>query len=416
MLSLVTFTLSAPAAEKVSSLEPAGKTHVVKPGNHNLSLKDIAAAKEWQDAKPQGISFRETICAHGLCGGTANDLAAFDPCAYPSNTCRSWCAAHQCTWQEKCTWDNYCAGCGECAQADSCQPFCWALTDPSFSAAWKKGTKKWDEVCNLGSCHGCSADSACGGVQCGAAAPAVKCEDMRGYALNFEGASIKFNNLGGVGPTLTDPPELRLTGLTKNGKSFDVVIHNLTQYNPPTEFTQKLGTNGMSGNYGQIGLSHGLTEFKVKFVETGTYNPVTVDNSMDDLQKQFALTFFDFDMGSKKVLAGGVGKKCAEVLKITKPSYEQVYTTTNNNVKIEESGDTVTATALITMAGGDNVHEWELTQEQKDKAFAWSTMTPDMTLTLGYVDGAGDPTYCEPATKGRWWQFSGYSPAFPCID
>ena len=104
-----------------------------------------------------------------------------------------------------------------------------------------------------------------------------------------------------------------------------------------------------------------------------------------------------------QVLAGGVGKKCAEVIKITKPSYEQVYTTTNNNVKIEESGDTVTATALITMAGGDNVREWELTQEQKDKAFAWSTMTPDMTLTLGYVDGAGDPTYCEPATKGRWY-------------
>ena len=48
MLSLVTFTLSAPAAEKVSSLEPAGKTHAFQPGNHTLSLKDIAAAKEWQ--------------------------------------------------------------------------------------------------------------------------------------------------------------------------------------------------------------------------------------------------------------------------------------------------------------------------------------------------------------------------------
>jgi hypothetical protein len=88
----------------------------------------------------------------------------FDPCSYGSDQCSDWCATRDPPrklgggnhdWESKCTWDNYCAGCPECDAVEDCHDWCETWTDPDAEADFKTETKKWDEICSWGPCHGC---------------------------------------------------------------------------------------------------------------------------------------------------------------------------------------------------------------------------------------------------------------------
>jgi hypothetical protein len=71
---------------------------------------------------------------------------------------------------------------------------------------------------------------------------------MREDALNFEGATLAANNLGGMGPVTSDPAELRLSGVTLGSATMDFVITNLTRYYGVP--TKKVAVNGMRGEHG----------------------------------------------------------------------------------------------------------------------------------------------------------------------
>lgn len=71
---------------------------------------------------------------------------------------------------------------------------------------------------------------------------------MREDALNFEGATLAANNLGGMGPVTSDPAELRLSGVTLGSATMDFVITNLTRYHGVP--TAKVAVNGMRGEHG----------------------------------------------------------------------------------------------------------------------------------------------------------------------
>jgi hypothetical protein len=414
-------TLSYPS-EKYSpdaSMHPRDQMFLYREGNTSFPHHLLESVKHWQAADPPLISVHETICMNGKCGGDEHEGPGFNPCIYPSDICMPWCKKHKCTWLEKCTWDDYCAGCPECNTVVSCSPACYAMTDPTFEAGWKSETRTWDEVCNWGICHGCNFDDACGSVGCypppptapPPPAPPVTCAEMREDALNFEGATLAANNLGGMGPVTSDPAELRLSGVTLGSATMDFVITNLTRYYGVP--TKKVAVNGMRGDYGQFGLAFGLTDFKLAFVEPGTNTPVTVPDS-PSVKDKFAITIMDFDRGSPKVLPGGTGKKCAEFIKVAKPNYDAQYAVNSKYLKVEEDATAVTALAKITAAAADNPKEWLLSPTQIAKAFPFTSSKAEITITMGYVDEALSPEFCKLSSSGRWFQISGYSQAFPC--
>jgi len=235
----------------------------------------------------------------------------------------------------------------------------------------------------------------------------VSCEERRANALSFEHAVVVNNNLGGYGPQFNDPRELRITNLHDNGKTFDVVVTNVTEYYGV--LNHKVNTNGVEGIFAHIGLSYGKTVFRMRFVDVGSYAPLVMEDG-----HKFEMTVFDFDRGNNKVLPGGTGKKCAEMVGMSKPNFAAHYGKDSKELKVEDMGQNVIVTGRKS-AGGNMETEWYMTEQEKAKAFPFSTELNDFQITFGMVDDVYDPTYCSVAEKGRWWQFAGYSPAHNCI-
>ena len=153
------------------------------------------------------------------------------------------------------------------------------------------------------------------------------CDLMRRTSLNFAEASLVHNNLGGYGPAFDDPPELRYTNVQMGDldaglrHSFDLVVTNTTKYLGVLD--DSVAANGMTGDFGQLGIFYGATAFRFQFVETGGTAPFAAD--------ELAMTFYDFDRGKNSVLPGGKGKKCREMIRVTKPDFERRHPTTTTD-------------------------------------------------------------------------------------
>jgi len=117
--------------------------------------------------------------------------------------------------------------------------------------------------------------------------PMPECTDNRMNKLDFANAELVADNLGGTGPTLSDPKELRFEGITEvDGKSVDLVVTNLTEYVKAASASER---KGKSGEFGRINVRGGYkTKFLFSFVETEGGDAVV-------LPDEIYLTLLDID-------------------------------------------------------------------------------------------------------------------------
>jgi len=107
--------------------------------------------------------------------------------------------------------------------------------------------------------------------------------------LDFEKATVKHNNLGGLGPDKDEPKEIRYGSIGKNnGKSIDMIVSTSGEYRTPMP---KL--NGIRGKFALLALSNGTkTPLKIRFVDSDTDKPATL--------LKFYLSFLDIDHSTNK--------------------------------------------------------------------------------------------------------------------
>jgi len=120
----------------------------------------------------------------------------------------------------------------------------------------------------------------------------VFCQDPSTY-LDFTNSTVVFNNLGGKGPDLGSPHEIRYENIGNfNGHNLDLVVTADEQYGYPISNSSQ---NGLHGDFGHVNLFCGPTQqaseayLTFSLVQQYTYNPVVVN--------AFAFVVFDFDSG-----------------------------------------------------------------------------------------------------------------------
>ena len=97
---------------------------------------------------------------------------------------------------------------------------------------------------------------------------------------------------------------------------------------------------------------------------------------------------------------GGQGTKCRETVKISKPYYDEWWVAGTSVLQINATDASTEFTPQKGAYGSssDNAQtEAALADEQKAKAFGFSTSLVDLQLEVGWVDDALDPTYCKQA-------------------
>ena len=119
----------------------------------------------------------------------------------------------------------------------------------------------------------------------GTAHGAEPCRAADDFVLSFDTATSVYNNLGGLGPELADPPVIRLGGVgTFAGNLIDLVVSNTTAYRPV-----RADYNGRTSYFVSINLGDAApVGLRFSFV----------DHESSELTQtgKFQLSFFDFDM------------------------------------------------------------------------------------------------------------------------
>jgi len=112
------------------------------------------------------------------------------------------------------------------------------------------------------------------------------CEDQK---LNLVGANLKSDNLGGMGPNLGDPQEIRFGNVfqTAANQEVDLVITNLTAY----AHNRQGDENCLNGEYGNINVLTG-TSVSLKF-------ELKVGDAPLQHVPRVAFTIFDVDEGRR---------------------------------------------------------------------------------------------------------------------
>jgi len=89
-----------------------------------------------------------------------------------------------------------------------------------------------------------------------------------GFAeLSFFKSYLKYNNLGGLGPSQRNPSQMRYEGLGESisGYSIDLVVQNTSEYH-----AYNPSANGINGEFGQINMETNYeTDFEFCFYYTG---------------------------------------------------------------------------------------------------------------------------------------------------
>lgn len=104
--------------------------------------------------------------------------------------------------------------------------------------------------------------------------------------LNFEMATVVYNNLGGKGPDTGVPEGIRYHNLlVVNGMVVDLIVNSAGFYKP-----WNVPLNGLYGKFGNINIAQGETvDLAFRFVEAETSEPVTL--------KAVHFSIFDLDEG-----------------------------------------------------------------------------------------------------------------------
>jgi hypothetical protein len=111
--------------------------------------------------------------------------------------------------------------------------------------------------------------------------------------------NLKFNNLGGMGPVFTDPPELRYENVLVTpwtNHALDLVVTNTSTYHVESTSFNGLWPTIDPGHQqmGQINVKSGTqTTFDFTFVETGTNTPYYLSNAF--------LSIYDLDERAGKI-------------------------------------------------------------------------------------------------------------------
>ena len=107
--------------------------------------------------------------------------------------------------------------------------------------------------------------------------------------INFEDATLVYNNLGGFGPNSGDPEQIRYGGIgTKNGERIDLVVTASAGY-----AAANANNNGLNGKFGQINTLVGTESvFTFTFVNFDAGDAVTTIGD-------FYFSAFDLDKSKK---------------------------------------------------------------------------------------------------------------------
>jgi hypothetical protein len=186
------------------------------------------------------------------------------------------------------------------------KPASWCLNEQK-----KRGLMGKPGYCINENQRGCSYDSYahrwvihfcpqyCGVCKACPAPPPPKCIDNP-FQLDFEKATIKHNNLGGMGPNsascgsaIDDPQELRYDSIaTLNNRGVAMVVKGLSPYNPNQGACGKGSkANGIAGKFGRINLgNHQKFTALVQFIYMDDSTPAEIPD--------VDFTFYDFDHGT----------------------------------------------------------------------------------------------------------------------
>lgn len=85
---------------------------------------------------------------------------------------------------------------------------------------------------------------------------------------------LVYSNLGSKGPDFKEPEGLRFSNIVMhNGKSVDLIVHALSEYNP-----QNVSQNKLNGKFVQINIARDASvDLKFRFVDSKTSDDVVVD-------------------------------------------------------------------------------------------------------------------------------------------
>lgn len=105
-------------------------------------------------------------------------------------------------------------------------------------------------------------------------------------------SSLVYSNLGKKGPDFDQPEGLRFNRILENkGKSVDLIVHALNEYNP-----QNISQNRLNGKFVQINIARSQSvDLKFRFVDSATSEDVIIDFMY--------FSMFDIDEGRFKHLA-----------------------------------------------------------------------------------------------------------------
>jgi hypothetical protein len=228
---------------------------------------------------------------------------------------------------------------------------------------------------------------------------------------------VVHSNMGGLGPDFNKPKELRYRNVVSayfddpaqppgTPYSFQLVMTNLSAY----DYAKPM-INGMSGAFGNFGISSGFTRFRIALVANEDNDPITVGI------KSPMYTIFDFDRKSNQEK----NKTCGEAIKLPVSQYNKVYAQTTDSMNVWTGvGGKVVASSIKMGGVADNPTDpTHLTEEQYKKAIGVEAKTLAFEFELGIANlakaGTGiiNTTGCHP--MNRQFQFSGYSALKQCV-
>jgi hypothetical protein len=233
---------------------------------------------------------------------------------------------------------------------------------------------------------------------------------------------VVHSNMGGLGPDFKKPKELRYSKVVSNffedpakpgtPFSFQLVMTNLSAYD-----LDKPQMNGMSGAFGNFGISSGFTRFRIDLVANEDNDPITVG-----IKNPF-FTFFDFD--HKERNNQNTNATCGEVIELPGDQYIKVHGQTTDSMyvytgqSVTGSNGDVFASSLKFGSIKDNPTDpTKLTADQYNKAIGAEAKSLSFEFELGIANlakartGVVDTSGCAP--MNRWFQLAGYSAAKTC--
>ena len=229
----------------------------------------------------------------------------------------------------------------------------------------------------------------------------LKQEDLQASLLNFENATLKHSNLGGLGPD--KGPETLV--ISQAGAREGTTISMKFTVADGHTYSGKPENNGVSNGISTINVLNGASTSLNVELEDDKGNAVTLD--------RFFMTVFDIDAGSVAGDGTDPGKK-AGVEEVEFTGINGYYMHPDAQILVTEKQDGFLGlVANLTGTEGDNPSSpWSLTKDQLRKTVMVEYVNVS-SFTMNLAIGS------QPGTNGRNFQLAGisdliYSPFGPC--